>query len=54
MGRSCPICRCERAYTETTALRGLNDFLTMIAPFLNYNDEAHDVDEEELPSISFE
>ena len=54
MGRSCPLCHCERAYAETTALRGLDDFLTTIAPLLNYDDEAHDVDEEELPSVSFE
>ena len=45
MGRSCPLCRCERAYVETTALRGLNDSLTTIAPLLNYDDEAHDVEE---------
>ena len=34
MARKCPICRSERAYSETTVLRGLDDFLKAIAPIL--------------------
>ena len=32
MARNCSICRSERAYSETTVLRGLDDFLKAIAP----------------------
>ena len=29
MSRSCPLCRFERAYSETTTLCGLDDFLSL-------------------------
>jgi hypothetical protein len=34
VSRSCPMCRFERAYSETTTLRGLDDFLNAITPLL--------------------
>ena len=34
MARSFPICRFERAFTETTVLHGLNDFFETITPLL--------------------
>ena len=34
MSCSCPICRFERAYSETTTVRGLDDFLKVITPLL--------------------
>ena len=39
ISRSCPICRFERAYSETTTLRGLDDFLKVITPLLATPDE---------------
>ena len=35
MRKKCPICRSERAYADTTQLKGLDDFLLTIAPILN-------------------
>ena len=35
MGKKCPICRSERAYADTTQLKGLDDFLLTITPILN-------------------
>lgn len=32
--KSCPLCRAERAYSETCRLNGLDDFLTAIRPLL--------------------
>lgn len=32
ISRSCPMCRFDRAYSETTTLRGLDDFLGAIKP----------------------
>ena len=32
--KSCPLCRAERAYSETCRLRGLDDFLAAIRPLL--------------------
>ena len=32
--RSCPLCRSERAYSETCRLHGLDEFLTAIQPLL--------------------
>ena len=34
ISRTCPMCRFERAYSETTTLRGLDDFLRAIQPLL--------------------
>lgn len=51
IGHSCPLCRCERAYAETTAVKGLDDFLTVVAPLLCRDEEAHD---EDLPSVALE
>ena len=34
VNRSCPMCRFERAYSETTTLCGLDDFLQAITPLL--------------------
>lgn len=35
MTKRCPICRSERAYVDTTQLKGLDDFLVAITPILN-------------------
>ena len=34
ISRSCPMCQFERAYSESTTLRGLDDFLRSIQPLL--------------------
>ncbi len=39
-GRTCPNCRSERAYAETTRIRGLDDFLLGIDPLFNAEGEA--------------
>lgn len=40
-GRSkrCPLCRSERAYSETARILNLDDFLTSIAPLFNHESE---------------
>lgn len=48
MARSCPLCRSERAYAETTPLKGLDDFLRAIVPLLACNDNTRPSDQ--LPS----
>lgn len=45
--RSCPICRFERAFTETTVLRGLDDFLQAITPLLRNSDMPEPEDPEQ-------
>ena len=54
MVHSCPLCRCERAYADTTALKCLDDFLTTIALLLNHDhdQDTHDTNEEELSSVA--
>ncbi|XP_019859142.1 PREDICTED: uncharacterized protein LOC109587339 [Amphimedon queenslandica] len=40
--KKCPLCRFDRAYTETTTIRGLDDFLTVlneIITFMPYNED---------------
>ena len=32
--KSCPICRCERAYTETSQMKGMDEFLVGVCPLL--------------------
>ena len=45
------MCRFERAYSETTTLRGLDDFLKEVTPLLATDEEQatsdHDVDTEQ-------
>ena len=68
-GRSkcCPYCRSERAYSETTRLRGLDDFLSAIAPLMDGSESIGDAqpsksssaslsvdsDQEDLPEVHF-
>jgi len=50
MSRTCPMCRFERAYSETTTLRGLDDFLKEVTPLLATDEEqatSDDVDTEQ-------
>jgi len=39
ISRSCPLCHFQRAYSETTTLRGLDDFLGAIKPLFAAPDE---------------
>jgi len=34
MSHTCPMCRFERAYSETTTLHNLDDFLKEVTPLL--------------------
>ncbi len=56
MLRTCPTCRAERAYAETTRIRGLDDFLVAIKPILNRPEAGHadtrDSDVEPVASTS--
>jgi len=50
MSHTCPMCRFERAYSETTILRGLDDFLKEVTPLLATDEEqatSDDVDTEQ-------
>ena len=38
MARSCPMCRSERAYADTTPIKGMDEFLRAIVPLLGCND----------------
>ena len=38
MARSCPLCRSERAYADTTPIKGMDEFLRAIVPLLGCND----------------
>ena len=51
VARSCPLCRCERAYADTCVLKGLDTFLATIAPLLNCSG-AVDSEKEEFPATS--
>ena len=51
--RSCPLCRSERAYADTSVLKGLDDFLQSITPLINYN-RSEDSDSDEFPSVSLQ
>ena len=46
MSRSCPLCRFEWAYSETTTLRGLDDFLKEVTPLFDAPDEPTTSDNE--------
>ena len=48
--RTCPLCGGERAYADTSVLKGLDD-LTSITPLMNYSGNRSE-DEEEFPSVS--
>ncbi len=48
MARTCPMCRAERAYSETTTLRGLDDLLKGLAPVLRH-EQPRDSDGSESP-----
>lgn len=48
--RSCPFCRFERAFAETTVLRGLDEFLEVIAPLLDNRDMSPPDDQEQRDS----
>ena len=44
MERSCPLCRHERAYAETTTVRGFDEFLQAIAPLLTTEEAEEETD----------
>ena len=44
---NCPLCRSERAYADTTVLKGMDDFLKAINPMLN---EINDANELNVPA----
>ena len=53
--RSCPLCRGERAYAETSIIKGMDDFLLSIAPM--FSEEDSDVfrvesSEEDFPAVN--
>ena len=45
--QSCPICKFERAFTETTVLRGFDDFLQAITPLVRNCDMPQPEDHEQ-------
>lgn len=49
MARTCPMCRAERAYSDTTTLRGLDDLLRGLVPILGQQPHARDSDGSESP-----
>jgi len=55
MARTCPMCRAERAYSDTTTLRGLDDLLKGLGPILGREPPAEqpqqprDIDGNESP-----
>lgn len=56
--KSCPLCRAERAYSETCRLNGLDSFLLAIHPLVSSEDEAiaredDDDDDDFLPTVRF-
>ncbi len=60
VARTCPLCRSERAYAETTILRGLDDLLLAIVPLLTDHDSVVNspdravIDEDDLPVVTLQ
>ena len=53
--KSCPLCRGERAYAETTTLKGLDDFLLAISSLLeSTSHEEHADGDDDFPSVSLQ
>ncbi len=51
--RNCPLCRCERAYAETSIIKGLEEFLLGIAPLLSDEDNTADTSSsDEFPAVN--
>lgn len=50
--RSCPLCRGERAYAETSIIKGLDDFLIAITPLMSEQDNGGGSSEDEFPSVN--
>ena len=57
--KTCPLCRAERAYTETCRLNELDNFLSTIHPLLAIDDEenrepaVNSDDDFSLPGVRF-
>ena len=49
--RSCPLCRGERAYADTSIIKGLDDFLIAINPLMSEEDNGEGSSEDELPAV---
>ena len=56
MACSCPLCRSERAYADTTPIKGMDEFLRAIVPLLGSNDNTGhgdpSDDDDGMPSIT--
>ena len=40
--KKCPLCRFDRAYTETTTVRGMDDFLKTLNDVIMYQPDPND------------
>lgn len=49
--RSCPLCRGERAYAETSIIKGIDDFLLSIAPMLSDEGKDEVSSDDEFPAV---
>ena len=50
--RSCPLCRGERAYAETSIIKGLDDLLVAITPLLSEEEDEEASSEDEFPVVN--
>ena len=53
--RSCPLCRGERAYAETSIIKGMDDFFLSIAPMISEEDSdvfRVESSEEDFPAVN--
>ena len=55
-GKKCPLCRSERAYADTTPIKGMDEFLRTIVLLLGSNDDTGhgdpSDDDDGMPSIT--
>ena len=58
-GKTCPLCRADRAYTETCRLNGLDGFISTIRPLLATDEDesgepdSNSDDDFSLPGVNF-